>query len=724
VESTLPFYAKPVTIACKRHQAAQAMKLKSKNDRNITSKNTIPEEKGFMKNLSRTKARPAARLQPVLKPIALFAALYCASAAHAFQFKTESGITGSFDTTVSLGVSVRAKDADPSLIGIANGGTSRSVNEDDGDRAYQKNKAFAEVLKATHDLEVKYENYGAFVRGSYFYDFVNHDRENLGDIGKKRIGQDARILDAYVYGSFQPGGKNLRMRLGQQVVSWGESTFIPGGINVINPVDVSKLRIPGSELKEAFIPSKMLWASQELTSNASVEGFVLTNWDKTKLDPRGSYFSNNDYASDDGYNVFTGFGRRNDLGRLPGSPQPAGNPLSPATPGIGAVAPGIICAPLAATCPAGVFTPAAAVYATRTDDHNASDHGQYGLAFRYLATDLNNTEFAFYHITYHSRIPLFSGIKGTVTTALTGTSLATPTGQTGTATYFAEYPENIRLFGVSFNTAGPMGVALQGEYSYRPNLPLQYATPELVLASLGAPNVVTGFEQVLPPSASLPFGASRAGLVLNGTLIQGWQRVKASTAQVTGTKAFPNLASADQLALVGEIGLNEYHNLPSDKKFNGPGVYLPARPEGAVAGQAGSIQETGFATNFSWGYRLVGRLDYTNSLFGSNMSPRLAFSHDVKGVSQTFNEGTKSLSAGVNFEYRKSFTVDLSYTTYSGGRTYCGTDQVTNPGQTSLVAQINGVAQLGIAPQGADFCSSANPLRDRDFYSVVLTYSF
>jgi Protein of unknown function (DUF1302) len=96
----------------------------------------------------------------------------------------------------------------------------------------------------------------------------------------------------------------------------------------------------------------------------------------------------------------------------------------------------------------------------------------------------------------------------------------------------------------------------------------------------------------------------------------------------------------------------------------------------------------------------------------------------VKGVSQTFNEGVKSLSAGVNFEYRKAFTVDLSYTTYSGGRTYCGTDQVTNPGQTTLAAQINGVAPLGFAPQGASFCSSANPLRDRDFYSVVLTYSF
>jgi len=36
------------------------------------------------------------------------------------------------------------------------------------------------------------------------------------------------------------------------VVSWGESTFIQGGMNVINPVDVSKLRVAGAELKEAF----------------------------------------------------------------------------------------------------------------------------------------------------------------------------------------------------------------------------------------------------------------------------------------------------------------------------------------------------------------------------------------------------------------------------------------------------------------------------------------
>ena len=54
--------------------------------------------------------------------------------AQAMQFTSESGeVTGSFDTTISLGAAWRTESRDPALVGIANGGTSRSVNEDDGD---------------------------------------------------------------------------------------------------------------------------------------------------------------------------------------------------------------------------------------------------------------------------------------------------------------------------------------------------------------------------------------------------------------------------------------------------------------------------------------------------------------------------------------------------------------------------------------------------------------
>ena len=252
---------------------------------------------------------------PVPKAIALAVGLAVAfvGTAGAEQFKFDNGVTGSFDTTISAGVSVRAERIDPSLIGIANGGTSRSVNEDDGDRAYAKGRTFSELLKVSHDLELKQDTWGLFIRGLYFVDFRNRSNSALGPIGRDRLGSDARILDAFVTKSFNPFDKNVRLRVGNQVISWGESTFIPNGINVANAVDVSKLRVPGSELKEAFIPTASISGSFELSKAASIEAFAQFNHDKFKLDPRGSYFSNSDVASDDSDRLIVTFGRRKDV---------------------------------------------------------------------------------------------------------------------------------------------------------------------------------------------------------------------------------------------------------------------------------------------------------------------------------------------------------------------------------------------------------------------------
>jgi hypothetical protein len=591
--------------------------------------------------------------RPLMKPLALALAFAAPGAALAFQYDLGNGITGSIDTTVSYGVSVRAGSRDAGLVGIANGGTSRSVNEDDGNLNYDKNKPFANLLKATVDAEIKYKNFGFFGRGTGFYDFTNVNKDALGDTAQDRVGKNLLGLDGFVYGAFEPMGKNLRVRAGRQVISWGESTFIPGGINVINPVDLSKLRVPGSELKEAFIPTAGLWGNLELTNSASLEGFVLSNFDKIKLDPRGTYFSNNDFASDDATRVILSFGRRNDQ-RVPPS-----NPVPPIVPVLGPTAAALY----------GPYDPAASVWAPRSPDKNPSDYGQWGLALRYLASELNNTEFGLYYMNYTSRIPLFSGIKGTPSSILTGGPLIAPIcGQaalrslchTGTATYFAEYPEDIKLFGLSFNTAGPAGIALQGEYSYRSNLPVQYATPELLLAALGLPNLITGYTQI--PGA--PTGATGAALVPDGSYLQGYQRLKASQLQMTATKSEPSVLGAEQLILLGEAGVTYFHNLPSEVKFNGPAVFL-----------------------------------------------RAAWAHDVRGTGPSFNEGTKSLSVGASWDYQRKWLVDLQYTTYLGGNTYCGTD--TPPPGSSVTPG-----------QSASWCSVANPLKDRDFYSVSVSYSF
>jgi hypothetical protein len=634
--------------------------------------------------------KPAFRIAAM--PLAVATALFGAIPAHALQFEMGNGIKTQVDTTISYGVSIRAAERDQSLIGIANGGTSRSVNEDDGDLNFEKGKPFANVFKATTDVEVKWRNFGFFGRGSAFYDVDLHDSDKLGPVGRERLGKGVVGLDGFIYAAFEPMGRNLRVRAGRQVISWGESTFIANGINVINPVDVSKLRIPGSELKEAFIPTTGLWASQELTKNATVEGFYLTNWDKTRLDPRGSYFSNNDSVSDDADRAIVTFGRRKD-------PHfPLSNPIPLATPGAGGPANALY----------GPFDPAASVWAPRSADRNPSDSGQYGIAFRYLAERLNSSEFGFYFLNYHSRTPLFSSVTGAPTTS-TSTLTSIVTGgplnaaQNGTATYFAEYPENIKLYGVSFSTQGPAGLALQGEYSYRPNQPVQYSTAELILATLGLPNTITGFTQI--PGA--PVGATAAALVPARTYLPGYQRLKMSQAQVTATKSFPSVFAAEQLVLVGEAGANYFHGFPTNVAFNGPGAYLPATAFGAVLAAGGSMQQEGFLTRFSWGYRTAARLEYANALMGGTLAPRLAFTHDVRGVGPNFNEGVKSASAGLSWDYQRKWIVDAQYTAFFGGRKYCGTD-------------VSGVPPT----QPASFCSNANPLADRDFYSVSVSYSF
>jgi len=643
-------------------------------------------------------------LRPAALPLAVAMALAAApAAAYQFQFP-DYGISASLDTTLSYGVAWRAQKQDPSLIGIANGGTSRSVNEDNGDLNFKQGDRFANVAKATVDAEVKWRNFGFFGRGLAFYDFDLHDSDKLGPTGRDRLGRNVIGLDGFVSAAFEPAGHILRLRAGRQVISWGESTFIPGGINVINPVDLSKLRIPGSELKEAFLPTTGLWGSFDLSNAASVEAFYLTNFDKIRLDPMGSYFSTNDAASDDATRVLLSFGRRRD-DHFPNS-----NPVPPGIPVISATAQALY----------GPFDPAAPVWAPRTADHNPSDHGQWGVAFHYLAKDLNSTEFGFYFENYHSRTPLFSAVKGTPTSVLTGGPLMAPICtaaaanaalrslcMTGTANYFTEYPENIKLYGVGFNTAGPWGLALQGEYSYRPNQPLQLATAELILASLGLPNLITGYTQI--PGA--PTGATAAALVPDGTYLSGFRRVHMSQAQVSATKSWPNMLGGDQLVGVAEVGMNYFHNLPTGQAFSGPAAYLPATAYGALISGAYSQQTDGFTTNFSWGYRLAARVEYANAFFSGNLSPRLAFSHDVKGVGPTFTEGVKSASAGLSWEYQRKWLVDAQYTNYFGGKKFCGTD-VPPPGSA-------------ITPgQPASWCSSANPLKDRDFYSLSVSYSF
>jgi hypothetical protein len=208
----------------------------------------------------------------------------------ALEIKVGEGVlTGSFDTTVSVGAAWRVEGRDKDFIGVSNGGRSLSVNGDDGNLNYGKGFV-SQIAKVTHELELNYRNYGLFVRGNYFYDFRNQNKNGLSRRAKSEVGKGATLLDAYISGNFNIGDRLLNVRLGSQVLSWGESTFIQNGINIINTVNLSQLRTPGSELRNALIPSPMISASFDITDNLTIEGFYQFSFENIEIDPPGTYF--------------------------------------------------------------------------------------------------------------------------------------------------------------------------------------------------------------------------------------------------------------------------------------------------------------------------------------------------------------------------------------------------------------------------------------------------
>src|SRR5436190_10169904 len=104
------------------------------------------------------------------RAVAVIVSAALAPAADAFQFKTEGGLTGSFDTTVTVGALWRAEGRDPARIAITNGGTARSPNEDDGNLNWDKNEAVSSLVKVVHELDLKSGDFGVFARLLYFYD--------------------------------------------------------------------------------------------------------------------------------------------------------------------------------------------------------------------------------------------------------------------------------------------------------------------------------------------------------------------------------------------------------------------------------------------------------------------------------------------------------------------------------------------------------------------------
>ena len=602
-------------------------------------------------------------------PLAVSLASTLASPAFAVSFNIGE-IEGSFDSSLSVGASWSTEKANKNLIGVNNGGHGLSQTSDDGHLNFKRGETFSKIFKGIHDLELKYGDTGVFVRGKYWYDFELKDEsrefKDISDSNRKEGAKSSggQILDAFVYHNYSIADQPGSVRLGKQVVSWGESTFIGGGINSINPIDVSAFRRPGAEIKEGLIPVNMFYVSQSLTDNLSAEAFYQLEWDQTVVDNCGTFFSQPDVIAD---------GCNNNLAVLAKQSSIASPAVRNALTQLGVTH----------------GSPDEGVIVRRGPDRDARDGGQFGVSLRYMFEPLN-TEFGGYFMNYHSRAPIFSGKGGPASSysaaGLVGRLMANGLSQAqavalaptllplvvaGNSSYYVEYPEDIRLYGLSFSTTLPTGTAWSGEISYRPNAPVQLNTTDILYSGLTP----------LDPTASVLQGRP-------GTDQPGYRRKEITQLQTTFTHFFDQVMGASRLTLVGEVGWTHVGGLESNSKarYGRDPVYGPGPlPNGRCASLNASTlaggpqnnltrycENDGFTTSDSWGYRARAIWDYPDVFAGVNLKPSVAWSHDVDGYSPgpggNFEEGRKAVSLGLEAEYLNTYTANLSYTNFFDGK--------------------------------------------------------
>ena len=608
-----------------------------------------------------------------------------ASSATATEFNF-GDTTIQWDNTISYGVAWRTEAPDAKNVMQGNGdamgveGKASSYNYDDGTLNFKENSIYTNVVKYSTDLEINYNNYGGFFRAKAFYDteIMDGEREfkELNDATKDASGSGYDLLDAFVWADYDLGEMPATFRIGRQVVSWGESTFIQGGINSINPVDASAFRRPGAEVKEGLLPVNMFYTSIGISADVSIEAFYQLEWEKTRMDPCGTFFSTVDFAAD-GCGPVILAGTDDERYYLSQRDQEIAqgddlaSRISPAT--------------------------------ERLSDNEARDDGQYGLALRWYSEALGDTEFGLYYMNIHSRLPFINGAitnydtLGLVTGNPRGQINSEPTHDNRYPLYQMVYPEDQQLMGVSFARSTEGGASISGEISYRPDAPIQWNAFELIYAGLALPSSRLYQDRLAEVGGTNPDAKHLAGEVL-----EGYDKMDIWQAQMTFIKFYDQVFGADRLAVVAEVGATYVPDLPDidDARYGRSGAFGLGDAKGVddgyaafqgAAGGTGTVDpcltgygagqsgananpdnctDEGYVTQLSGGIRFRAGMDYNNAFSGVNMTPNVAISYDAGNGPEPgaqFIDQRLTTAIGVKFVYQNQTQVSVNYTQFDGG---------------------------------------------------------
>lgn len=634
----------------------------------------------------KTKVFQPTRLVLAISSALTLGALTSHAGAAEFQFKNGE-VTGRFDAQLTMGMLWRTEGQDAELAAnedpllMQQKGYSTQLNKNDGNNNFDTGISSL-VYKITPELALNFNGqWGLFVRGTAFYDeyimgrghdggelmplgvpdgstgynryasYSDHANNGIGDgfteDTKDYAGRRFRLLDAYVWTDVDLFGRTLGLRAGRQVITWGESLFLQNGVNTANYIDLAALRLPGAELKEALLPLGSLSFSYGLTDNLSMEGFYQFEWKNTEDAPVGSYYSTHD--------AFPGEGADNVIvdGRLVAAAQ-----------GLPVIA-DLFASYTGTTYGAGYEYEATQVTVDRLSDEEPSDSGQFGLAFRYFADQLNGTEFGLYYSRLHARLPVVGSRLDEV-----GGALADLPSRIDNARYFMVYPEDIDMFGASFNTMVGQ-VSLAGELAYRPKQPIiNEVGDNLIQALAGAAASSTAPQISALTDHCVRTEVGGSCLASNATVVEGqnyyfYDEAETFTGSLLGIMSFGPKFGTDNLVTILEVGFDATKGLGSGRRFNSTAALLDDE-----ALKQSDDPSSLYLTEMAWGYRAVVQASYNDIFAGVIMTPSLNVSHDVSGnspIGGNFLEDRKAATLGVNFVYLNNLDIGVKATSFWGG---------------------------------------------------------
>ncbi len=580
-------------------------------------------------------------------------------------------------------------------------------NNDNGNLNYDKGDIVNSLFRYAPRIQLTHRLFDVDLSAVAFYDPVNYDfteyhpnnfEDNNGlqprntrrsTAGRKDISFAVKLLDAFVSTDLPlPGERELTVKLGNQLLSLGTSTtLVLNGLNTVNPPDANLRFLPGSDIRDVFQRVPLAVLSTSLTDEFALLGFYQFAWKPVTLAPIGSFFSTSDFIGAGDPYIGLLFGKpREDPDNLVGAQertQGNANLLSNA---------------------------GRTIY--RDPTRNARDSGQFGFNVNYLAKWLNNTSFDLSFLNLHSRLPTISFVaaqEGCTNRAQNQVdALAACRGFTlipggveplpiDTVRFFLDYPEDIHGLGASFST-NLGSVAWTGEVVFRPNQPLQVDALDVGFAAL----------QPVFPSSSLNFGVvtipgDRVAVpdyvetvyrgnpnVQPGQYIPGYERFRTlsyNTSFLFLFGASDNPFGADQVTTLVEVGGYQVLGLPSLDRLQ---LATPGTQFHHSAGVDGSgtptfdqtqttndirlnphFQDDGFATAFSWGYRILAQAAYEDVLPGLRIAPQFTFFQDVQGraplPSGEFFEGRKQATAGLSLVFNDSLAGAVRYSWFFDG---------------------------------------------------------